>query len=39
VQRGLRSGYFDQGRLMLARENGLRHFQRLVHRALEGAAT
>ncbi|HEY7982929.1 MAG TPA: aromatic ring-hydroxylating dioxygenase subunit alpha [Ktedonobacterales bacterium] len=34
VQRGLRSGYFDQGRLMLARENGLRHFQRLVHRTL-----
>lgn len=34
VQRGLRSGYFDQGRLMLSRENGLRHFQRLVHRAL-----
>jgi phenylpropionate dioxygenase-like ring-hydroxylating dioxygenase large terminal subunit len=36
VQRGLGSGYFDQGRLMLSRENGLRHFQRLVHRALAG---
>lgn len=34
VQRGLRSGYFDQGRLLLTRENGLRHFQRLVYRAL-----
>jgi choline monooxygenase len=34
VQRGLRSGYFDQGRLMLSRENGLRHFQKLVHRFL-----
>ena len=31
VQRGLRSGYFDQGKLMLARENGLRHFQKLVY--------
>ena len=34
VQRGLRSGYFDQGKLMLRRENALRHFQRLVHRTL-----
>ncbi len=34
VQRGLRSGYFDQGKLMLSRENGLRHFQKLVHRFL-----
>ncbi len=34
VQRGLRSGYFGQGRLMLSRENGLRHFQKLVHRFL-----
>ena len=34
VQRGLRSGYFDQGKLMLTRENGLRQFQKLVHRAL-----
>lgn len=34
VQRGLRMGYFDQGRLMLSRENGLRHFQKLVYRTL-----
>jgi choline monooxygenase len=34
VQRGLSSGYFEQGRLMLAREHALRHFQRLVHRSL-----
>jgi len=34
VQRGLRSGYFDQGKLMLSRENGLRHFQKLVYRFL-----
>jgi choline monooxygenase len=32
VQRGLRSGFFDQGKLMLSRENGLRHFQKLVQR-------
>ena len=36
VQRGLRSGYFDQGKLMLSREKGLRHFQRLVYDALTG---
>jgi phenylpropionate dioxygenase-like ring-hydroxylating dioxygenase large terminal subunit len=34
VQRGLASGYFDQGRLMLSREHALRHFQRLVHRVV-----
>ncbi len=34
VQRGLSSGFFDRGKLMLHRENGLRHFQKLVHRAL-----
>jgi choline monooxygenase len=34
VQRGLSSGFFGQGRLMLSRENGLRHFQRLVHHEL-----
>ncbi len=33
VQRGLSSGYFEQGKLMLSREHALRHFQRLVHRA------
>lgn len=32
VQRGLRSGYFDQGHLMLSREKALRHFQKLIHR-------
>ena len=34
VQRGLSSGFFEQGKLMLHRENGLRHFQKLVHRFL-----
>jgi choline monooxygenase len=34
VQRGLRSGFFERGRLMLHREKGLRHFQQLVHRFL-----
>ncbi|MDP8911217.1 MAG: Rieske 2Fe-2S domain-containing protein [Actinomycetota bacterium] len=34
VQRGLRSGFFDQGQLMLSREHGLRHFARLVCRSL-----
>jgi phenylpropionate dioxygenase-like ring-hydroxylating dioxygenase large terminal subunit len=34
VQRGLRTGYLEHGRLMLAREHALRHFQRLVARAL-----
>jgi phenylpropionate dioxygenase-like ring-hydroxylating dioxygenase large terminal subunit len=35
VQRGMRSSYYDGGRLMLARESALRHFQRLVVRALD----
>jgi hypothetical protein len=34
VQRGLSSGYFDRGHLMLSREHALRHFQRLVYREL-----
>ncbi len=34
VQRGLRSGFFDQGKLLLTRENGLQHFQKLVYRFL-----
>jgi phenylpropionate dioxygenase-like ring-hydroxylating dioxygenase large terminal subunit len=34
VQRGLSSGYFMQGKLMLSRESALRHFQRLVYRAV-----
>ena len=36
VQRGLRSGFFEQGKLMLTRESALRHFQRLVYRSLAG---
>jgi len=38
VQRGLSTGYFDQGRLMLSQERALRHFQQLVYRALENAS-
>ena len=34
VQRGLRSGFYTQGRLMVSRENGVHHFQNLVHRVL-----
>ncbi len=34
VQRGLRSGFYHQGKLMETRENGIQHFQRLVHRTL-----
>jgi phenylpropionate dioxygenase-like ring-hydroxylating dioxygenase large terminal subunit len=34
VQRGLRSGYIVQGKLMLHQEKALRHFQRLVYRFL-----
>jgi choline monooxygenase len=34
VQRGLNSGFFQQGKLMLHQEKALRHFQRLVHRFL-----
>jgi len=36
VQRGLSTGYFEQGRLMLRQESALRHFQQLVYRALTG---
>src|SRR5262249_18270534 len=32
VQRGLRSGVVPQGQLMLSRERGIQHFQKLVHR-------
>jgi choline monooxygenase len=35
VQRGLSSGYFEQGKLMLSRERALRHFQKLVYHHLE----
>jgi choline monooxygenase len=34
VQRGLRSGFYQQGQLILSRENGIQHFQRLVYSAL-----
>jgi phenylpropionate dioxygenase-like ring-hydroxylating dioxygenase large terminal subunit len=34
VQRGLRSGFFQQGKLLLSRENGLQHFQKLIYRFL-----
>jgi len=34
VQRGLSSGFYDQGRLVLRYENGIQHFQRLVLEAL-----
>ncbi|MGO9607700.1 MAG: aromatic ring-hydroxylating oxygenase subunit alpha [Candidatus Binataceae bacterium] len=32
VQRGLRSGIIKQGHLMLSRERGIQHFQKLVYR-------
>jgi phenylpropionate dioxygenase-like ring-hydroxylating dioxygenase large terminal subunit len=34
VQRGLRSGFYKQGQLILSRENGIQHFQKLVYAAL-----
>lgn len=34
VQRGLRSGFYTQGKLMTRFENGVQHFQRLVFEAL-----
>ena len=34
VQRGLKSRSYDQGRFSVKRENGVHHFQSLVHRAL-----
>lgn len=34
VQRGLQSGFFQQGKLMLHQEKALRHFQKLVCRTL-----
>jgi choline monooxygenase len=37
VQRGLGSGFFDRGPLVLSREKALRHFQRLVCRAAEAS--
>ena len=38
VQRGLRSGFYQQGQLILSRENGIQHFQKLVFSALRGSA-
>jgi choline monooxygenase len=34
VQRGLSSGFYDQGRLMIQYEKGIQHFERLVFEAL-----
>ncbi|HLX38641.1 MAG TPA: aromatic ring-hydroxylating dioxygenase subunit alpha [Candidatus Binataceae bacterium] len=34
VQRGLRSGAIEHGRLMLSREGGIQHFQKLLYRFL-----
>lgn len=34
VQRGLSSGFFDQGKLMLHQEKALQHFQQLVYRSM-----
>lgn len=34
VQRGMLSGYFERGQLMLSREHALQHFQRLVCRSV-----
>jgi choline monooxygenase len=34
VQRGLRSRRYDQGRFSVLRENGVHHFQRLIHEFL-----
>ncbi|WIG60397.1 MAG: Benzoate 1,2-dioxygenase [Ktedonobacterales bacterium] len=35
VQRGMQSGYFERGKLMLSREKALRHFQNLICDAME----
>jgi choline monooxygenase len=39
VQRGLESGFYDQGRLMTRYEKGIQHFERLVFEALTRDAT
>lgn len=36
VQRGMRSGVVERGHLMLSRERGIQHFQKLVYRSLSG---
>jgi phenylpropionate dioxygenase-like ring-hydroxylating dioxygenase large terminal subunit len=38
VQRGLQSGFYQQGQLILSRENGIQHFQNLVFSALTDSA-
>ena len=35
VQRGLSTGYFEQGKLMLHHEKALRHFQKLVYSSVQ----
>jgi phenylpropionate dioxygenase-like ring-hydroxylating dioxygenase large terminal subunit len=37
VQRGLKSGVVKRGRLMLSRERGIQHFQKLLYRAVAGS--
>ncbi len=39
VQRGLKSGAIKKGQLMLSRERGIQHFQKLVYRAVAGFAS
>src|SRR5215469_9809921 len=39
VQRGLKSGAVKKGRLMLSRERGIQHFQKLVYRAVAGSGS
>jgi len=34
VQRGLNSGFCEQGKLMMRHEKGIQHFERLVFEAL-----
>jgi choline monooxygenase len=34
VQRGLNSGFYEQGKLMVRYEQGIQHFERLVFDAL-----
>jgi hypothetical protein len=36
VQRGLGSGVIDRCHLMLTRERGIQHFQKLVYRFVSG---
>jgi phenylpropionate dioxygenase-like ring-hydroxylating dioxygenase large terminal subunit len=36
VQRGHKSGVMDHGQLMLSRERGIQHFQKLIYRSVAG---